>query len=111
MDWLKHRGIFFFWVEIRRRGDTYRSHDRRAKIGKNVPEEIRTHDNIEPVRMAHKMGGQNIDVILICTDFRVVRRHCVKTFIPERHGMDDSIGFGGRGKVLLSAASQIEGET
>src|SRR5438132_6722985 len=89
MDWLEHRRIFFFWIQICRRGDADRSDDRGAKIRKNVTEEIRTHNNIKPVRMPHKMGGQYINVILIRTDIGIIRRHLMETFIPERHGMND----------------------
>src|SRR5438874_1840841 len=88
MDWLEHRRIFFFWIQICRRGDADRSDDRGAKIRKNVTEEIRTHNNIKPVRMPHKMGCQYIDVVLIRADIRIIRRHLTETFIPERHGMD-----------------------
>src|SRR6266571_4095680 len=65
MDWLEHGWIFFFWIQICRRGDADRSDDRGAKIRKNVTEEIRTHNNIKPVRMPHKMGCQYIDMVLM----------------------------------------------
>src|SRR6266702_1276198 len=111
MDWLEHGWIFFFWIEICGGGDTDRPHDRWAKIRKNVAEKIRTHNNIKPVRMPHKMGRQDIDVVLIRADIRIIRSHLVETFIPERHGMDDPIGFCSRGQMLLSGAGQIEGES
>src|SRR5438876_4378770 len=103
MDWLEHGWIFFFWIQICRRGDADRSDDCGAKIRKNVTEEIRTHNNIKPVRMPHEMGCQYIDVVLIRADIRIIRRHLTETFIPERHGMDDPIGFCSRGQMLLSA--------
>src|SRR5207249_8301449 len=57
------------------------------------------------------MGCQYIDVVLIRADIRIIRRHLTETFIPERHGMDDPIGFCSRGQMLLFGAGQIEGES
>src|SRR5262249_12255158 len=75
MYWLEHRLIFFFWIDVCGGGDTDRPDDRGAKIRKNVTEEIRTHNNIKPVRMPHKMGRQDVDVILIRANIRVICRH------------------------------------
>src|SRR5438105_5035745 len=49
--------------------------------------------------------------VLIRADIRIIRRHLTETFIPERHGMDDPIGFCSRGQMLLSAVGQLEGES
>jgi hypothetical protein len=38
--------------------------------------------------------AQNIDVVLINPDIGVSGRHGFKTFIPERHRMENAIGFG-----------------
>src|SRR5215467_11878175 len=111
MYWLEHRWIFFFWIEVCGGGDTDRPDDRGAKIRKNVTEEIRTHNNIKPVRMPHKMGREDVDVILIRANIWVICRHLMETFIPERHGVDDPVGFCGRGQMPLSGAGQIEGES
>src|SRR5690242_7891974 len=97
MNWLEHGRKFFFRIEICRRGDAYRTDNRRAEIGKNVAEEIRTYNDIKPVRMPHKMSGQDVDMVLIGADSRIIGRHLVEAFIPERHGMDDPVGFCGRG--------------
>src|SRR5690242_13278209 len=111
MDWLKHRWIFFLWIQICRGGDADRSDDRGAKIRKNVTEEIRTYNNIKPVRMPHKMGSQDVNVILIRANIGIIRCHLMETLIPERHGVDDPVGFCSRGQMLLSSAGQIEGES
>src|SRR5207244_12830843 len=96
MDWLEHRRIFFFWIQICRRGDADRSDDCGAKIRKNVTEEIRTHNNIKPVRMPHKMGSKYIDVVLIRADIRIISRHHPERYMPEPQGVDGTLGIGSR---------------
>ena len=59
--------------------------------------------------MAHEVSGEDIDVILVCAYIRILRRHLMETFIPEGHGVDDAVRFCGRGQMLLSLPSQIEG--
>src|SRR6266446_7893070 len=57
------------------------------------------------------MCGQDIDVKLVGANVRKLRSHGTKTFIPERHRMDDPVGFRRRGQMLLSFARQFKSET
>src|SRR3982074_933502 len=82
-----------------------------AQVRENVSEKIGAYDNIKPVRMAHKVSRQNIDMILVRTYIRVFRRYAMKAFVPEWHGVDNPVGFCGRGQMLLSLAGQLESES
>src|SRR5207302_11313155 len=88
---LKQGWKYFFRIEICGRRDADRSHDSGAQIRENVPEKIGAHNYVKPARMAHEMSGQDIDMILVCPDFRIVSGHRVKAFIPEGHGMNDPV--------------------
>src|SRR5262245_16828960 len=50
------------------------------------------------------MRRQDIDVILVRLDVRVALLHLGEAFVPERHGVDDAVGLGGQGDVLLLGA-------
>src|SRR5256885_927377 len=60
-------------------------------FGDILSEKIRSHDHVEPVRMAHEMSGQDIDVILVRADVRILRGHRLKAFVPERHSVNDAV--------------------
>ena len=82
----------------------------RAEIGQNVAEKVRADHDVKPVGVAYEMSCQNVDVVLVSAHVRVVGAHGSKAFIPERHGMDDAVRFGGRGQMLLPFLREIEGE-
>src|SRR5256885_17186724 len=54
---LKHGWKFLFWIEIRGGGNANRSNNGGTQVGKNVTEKIGAHDNIKPIRVAHKVSG------------------------------------------------------
>ena len=54
--------------------------------------------------IAHEMRGQDVDVVLVGLDVGIVLLHLGEALVPERHGVDDAVGLGGRGHVLLLAA-------
>ena len=61
---------------------------------------------------AHEMGGQDVDVVLLGGDVGIVLRHGAEPLVPERHGVDDAVGFGGRGQLRFAArARQLEGDS
>ena len=55
----------------------------RPKIGQNVTEQIGPDDHIEPIGMAHKVGGKNVDVILVGTHIRKFRADGAKNVRPK----------------------------
>jgi hypothetical protein len=91
MNGLKHGWKFLFGIEIRGRRDADRSDDSGTQIGENVAEKIGTHDNIKPIRVPHKMCGQDIDVELVRDDLREFSRHRMKALIPKGHGVNDAV--------------------
>src|SRR5262249_27822876 len=104
MHRLKHRRKFALWIEIGRCSDADGADYRRAEVREDIAEKIRADDHIEPIGMTHEVCGKNVDMVLIAADVGVIPSDFAKTFIPEWHGVDDSVGFGGRGEVLLAAA-------
>src|SRR5579862_8070962 len=58
--------------------------------------------------MAHEMRGQNINVELIGTDVRKFLGDGGKSFVPERHGVNDAVRFRGGSHVRFSRARQIK---
>ena len=91
VDGLEHGGILFRRIQIRGGSDPDRSHYRGAQIGKDVAEQVRSHDHVKRFGTAHKMGRENVDVILIGADIGELLRHGGKALVPIRHGMDDAI--------------------
>ena len=65
MHGFEHRRKFPLWIEICRGRDADRPDDRGSEIGEDVSEKIGADDHVEPIRMAHEMGGQGVDVVLI----------------------------------------------
>src|SRR4030088_2815399 len=65
VDRLKHRWVFLFRIQIRRRSDANRSDYGRAQVGKNITEKIGADNNVKPVRVSHKVSREDIDVELI----------------------------------------------
>jgi len=61
----EHRGEFSFRIQIRRRSNADGSHDGGAQVGENISKQIRSHNHVKPIRVADKVSGQDIDVILV----------------------------------------------
>ena len=81
---------------------------RRAEVGEDVAEEIGADDDVEPVRVLHEMGGQDVDVILVGAHGRIARRHRFHAFVPVRHRDRDAVRLGRRGQMLFRpAVSQL----
>src|SRR5215469_3333395 len=96
VDRLEHRGKDPLRVEIRGRSDANRACDARTKIRQDVTKEIAANDDTEPFGRDDEASGKDIDVVLVGTDFRVIRGDRGKTLVPEGHRVVDAIGFGGR---------------
>src|SRR5260370_33567676 len=58
--------------------------------------------------MAHEVSGEDIDMILVRADIRILCSYGMKAFVPERHGVNDPVGFCGGGEMLVSLAGQVE---
>ena len=96
---LEHRRILLLGIDVAARRQPDRAGDGRAEVGKDVPEEIRADDDVEPVRVLHEVGGQDVDVVLGRLDARIVRRDGGEALVPVRHAVDDSVRFGRRRHV------------
>ena len=92
-------------IDVGRRRDADRAADRGPEIGQDVAEQIRADDDVEPVGMLHEMRGQDVDVVLVGADVRILRRHRAKALVPVRHRDRDAVRLGRRGDVLRRAAS------
>src|SRR6202790_2889967 len=111
MDWLEHRRVSSLGIQISRRRNPDGTGNGRAQIGKNVAEQVRSHNDVKPVRMTDKMSRQNIDVILIGANVRKLLADDAEPFVPERHGVNDAIGFCGGGHVRFAFPCQLECES
>src|SRR5262249_48653310 len=108
MHRLEHRRKFTFRIQIGRRSNPDRTHDRGSQIGKYVAKQIRTDNDIEPIRMANEVRGENIDVILVGSHVGIFRGELLEALIPERHSENDAVRLGRRRKVLLALAGQFK---
>src|ERR1700758_4828784 len=71
VNWFEHRWVLPFGVKIRGRSHANGTCHGRPKIRENITEEIRADDNIDPVRMPHKMRWQDVYVILVSSHIRI----------------------------------------
>ncbi len=98
-------------IDVGRRRDADRAADRGPEVGKNVAEQVRADDDVETVRALHEVRGEDVDVILVGANARILRRHRAKALVPVRHRDRDAVGLGRRGDVLRRARlRQLEGE-
>src|SRR5215469_17024108 len=104
----EHRRTFLLRIQICRWGNPYRYHNRWAEIRENVSKQVGAHDNVEPVRVLHEMGGEYVDVILIRANIGILFRDLVKTLVPKRHGVNDAVRLGRRRNVLLAASRELK---
>ena len=111
MHGLKHRWIVSFRIEIGGWRDANRPGDGWTQIGKDVTKQIRANDYIEPVRVQHKVRGENIDVIFVGSYFGVEFADLFYALVPEGHSDSDAIRLCSGGQVTFwSLVSQREGE-
>ena len=100
---LEARRKFAFRIQVCRGRDADGAGTCGAEIGKNIAEKIGADDDIKPIRMLHKMRGENIDMVLRGLDVRIFRRHFLEALIPVRHGDSDAVRLGRRGDVFSLA--------
>ena len=99
-----------FGVDVGRRRDGDGAGAGRTQVREDVSKQVGANHDIEMLRHTHEIGGENIDVVLIDRDVRIVCGHCLNPAVPVRHGVKDTVGFGGRGQMTGRAvASQFEG--
>ncbi|ORM98181.1 hypothetical protein HA46_13715 [Pantoea septica] len=111
MHWLKQAGEGAVGIDVGRGRDADGAGAGRAEIGKNVAKQIAGDHHVEPVGVQHEVGGENVDMILVDADLRVVLAHRLDALVPVGHGDGDAVGFGGGGKVFFRAAvGQLVGE-
>src|ERR1700730_8096023 len=91
VDRLKHGRIFVLRIEICRGSDADGANNGGTEIGEYVSKKIGAHDDIEPVGMANEVRGENVDVILVRANVRVLRSDSMKAFVPKGHGVDDAV--------------------
>ena len=75
------------------------------EVGEDVAEQVRADDDVEPVGVQHEVRGEDVDVVLVGPDVRILRGHRPEALVPVRHGDRDAVRLGRRGHVLLRAAS------
>jgi len=63
---------------------------------------------VEPFRMAHEMGGQNINVVLIGANAGKFLGHVRETLVPIGHGEHNAVRLGGRGDVALTGGGKVK---
>src|SRR5258708_30748157 len=100
---LEHRREFAFRVDVARGGDADGAGAGGAEVREGVAEEVRPDHDVEPVRMLHEVGGEDVDVVLVGLDLWVARGHGANAFVPVGHGDRDPLRLGGRGAGFLWA--------
>jgi len=62
VDGFEHGRKFSFRIEIRGGSNANGSNYGWTQVGENVPEKVGAHHDIKPIRVPHKMCGQDIDM-------------------------------------------------
>ena len=91
VDGFKHRREFILRIQIRGGSNADGADNRGAEIGENIPKKVGTHDNIEPVGVADKMRGEDVDVELVGADIGKLPGDRSEAFIPEGHSVNDAV--------------------
>jgi hypothetical protein len=60
-------------------GETDWSRRCRREVRQNVAEEVRAHDDVEPLRLQHELRGQRVDVLAVRPHIRILRRALATT--------------------------------
>src|SRR3984893_13470711 len=93
VDRLEHGGKIPFGIEIRGRGDPDRPRARRAEIRQDVAKQVGCNHDIEALGTLHEVGREDIDVIVIGVDIRVLLCHQRGPLVPEGHRQRNAVGF------------------
>ncbi|MNM77006.1 hypothetical protein D3C81_888480 [compost metagenome] len=111
MDRFEQRRKAPLRIEVGRGGDADSTGAGRSQVGQNVAEQIRRHHHIETIWLQHEARTENVDVLLVPSDVRVLRGHCRRALIPVGHADGNAVGLGGRGQTFARPGlGQIEGE-
>ncbi len=109
MHRLKHGGKDLLRVHVGRGRDPDAAGAGGPQVGKNVAEEVAAHHHVEPVRVLDEVRREDVDVVLVSRNVRIVGGHGAEAFVPEGHGVDDAVRLGRRGEVLLRpSAGEVE---
>ena len=108
---LEHRGVLLLRVDVARGGEADGAGDGGAEVGQNVAEQVGAHHHVEPVRMGDEMRRQDVDMVPVGLDTRILGGDGGETLVPVGHRMDDAVRLGG-GRHLpgRSGAGELEGE-
>src|SRR5712671_1149602 len=110
VDRLEHRRKRSLRIDIGRRGYCYRTGNLRSEVRKNVAEEIAADDDAEAFGRHDEARRQYIDVILVRTDFRIFGSDFGEALVPERHRIENPVGFRrGSHVVATEPAGEFEG--
>ncbi|MNT01221.1 hypothetical protein D3C72_1356780 [compost metagenome] len=75
MDRFEQRRKAPLRIEVGRGGDADGTGAGRSQVGENVAEQIRRHHHIETIWLQHEARTENVDVLLVPSDVRVLLRH------------------------------------
>ncbi|CSS33705.1 Uncharacterised protein [Shigella sonnei] len=85
VDRLEERRESAFRIQVGGWGNANGAGAGRAKIGKDIAKQIGRHHHIEAFRLHHKTRAENINMLLVPADLRVILGHCFHSLIPVRH--------------------------
>ena len=109
MHRLEHGGEFALRIEVGGGREPHAAGHRGAEVGEDVAEEIAAHHHVEPVGMGHEVGAEDVDVVALGRDVRVVGGDGREALVPIGHGVDDTVGLGGRREPASPPARELEG--
>ena len=55
------------------------------------PNRLEADHHVEAVGVLDEMGGQDVDVVLVGADVRVLLRHRLEALVPVGHGDEDAV--------------------
>ncbi len=82
-------------VQVGRRRYSDGAGARGAEVGQDVAEQVGRDHDVEPLRVQHEVGGQDVDVVLAGVHVGVGSRHLGEALVPVRHRDEDAVGLGG----------------
>ncbi|SVK54236.1 Uncharacterised protein [Acinetobacter baumannii] len=100
---LEQRREIAFRVQVGRGGDADGAGAGRAEIRQNIAEQVGGDHHVEAFGVQHEARAQNIDVLFVPGDIRVLARHLRHALIPVRHADGHAIGLGGGGQAFARA--------
>ena len=107
---LEHRGEGALGVDVAAGRDGDRAGGGRPEVGEDVAEQVGADDHVEPVRVAHEMGGQDVDVELAGLDLGILLGDRREALVPVGHGDGDAVRLGGGDDLATIARhGEVEG--